>query len=210
MIRAIIAYDDFDENLGNYFEKSYNYINDVLSTLDFDIHSLDGSRCTEADMTELLPTINYEPFIFSAFCHGDDDGSCLVTGEDFVSHQNSTLFVNSLFYSTACHIGRNLSHILIANGTQAFIGYTQKSYAPQDENLEKIFVECELYALREFLTTGKTIEQAYKEMLLFMDENIKKLYDAEEYFDAGWLQKNRDYILCLPETSGLRNTDFII
>lgn len=213
MISTYVAYDDFDEHLGEYFDQSFQYFQSITQDLDYvTCLSLDGSKCTEAHVSEILKDVNGKPFIFTAFSHGREDGASLCAGEadEFVCEINSHLFANTLFYSTACSVGSLLGCDLTENhNCRAFIGYTDESFAPFDESFNNLFIECELHGLKEFLNSEKSIEEVYSEMLKKIDDTIDYLYANDEYIDANFLERNRQALIHLGKEKSWTRLDFM-
>lgn len=193
MIDLLIAYDDNDLVLGDYFETSHNQIAGA-GIENTTITSLRGLDCTEVNITDAINTFNGKSFVFVGLTHGDEDGETLLTDNDvFVSEQNAPCFKHSFFYSTACHIGRELKTHLLNGQCNCFIGYTDASYASYDE-FHDVYIDCENYSINEFFKTDKTIEQTYTEMKEYFLQKIEHYMTAGEILFAMELERN---MVCL-------------
>ncbi len=208
MINLVIAYDDNDSDLGEYFEDCFNSTRDVVSQLNsISYNSLRGLDCTEQNINARIQPLNHQSFIFVCFSHGDSSGECLLTqNEVFVSISNVTFFCNSFFYTTACCVALELGSNLINSNCFCFIGYNDSSWATY-EDFYPTYIACESYSLVEFLRTTKTIQQTFDEMQAYFDEQITLLYDQNEILVAMELERNRDCLVLLGNGS-LTSSDF--
>lgn len=193
MIKIVLAYDDNDSTLADYFEESYNnLIRSIQSANVKPTAVLRGLECTEANINAVVIPINENPFLFVGLSHGDESGCCLLTDNDvFISESNALSFSNSFFYTTACNVASILGQKLIANNCLCFIGCQWSSLATFDEFYD-VYIDCENYAIREFLNTTKTIQQTFEEMLIYFDGMIDKFTNEGEVLFAMELQNNKD------------------
>ena len=204
MINLVIAFDNQDSKLGRYFEDCRN---DILSLLDEQNHlvksilRMASNQCNEAYIDVVVSQLNPNPFIFVAYTHGTDDGlKC--NGTSFVSVDNCHYFANTLFYSTACLIGRKLASELIAKGCKTFIGFKDKSEVFECASYRQTFIECDNYALKMFLISDSTIGKAFDSMKVHYTSKIDRLMElGEDIFYIAALRENRDALVC----SGDRN-----
>lgn len=210
MINTIIAYDDSDLSLGEYFNKSYLYIKELESQSNISITEFDGNNCLESTITTSLQTHNNNNFVFVGLSHGSDDGLSLVGGDNYINPNNVASCLNSFFYSTACYIGKELGASLIGNGSKCFIGYIDESFAPVSDEFVDLFIECELHAIKNFYLSSKTIEVLYKEMIQFTDERIIELASGTDIIEAMALIDNRDRMVLLGDNANkqLSRLDF--
>lgn len=192
MINTIVAYDDIDGRLGNYFNKSYLHLDELKVQPNISITGISGSNCLENNINVVMPPLNQKNFVFVGLSHGAEDGLSLMGVDNYVNVNNANLFLNSFFYSTACHIGKELGKILLGHGCKCFIGYTDVSEAPLNEEHENLFIECELHALRNFYLTTNSIKVLYDEMIAFTDEKFIELASGNDILDAMALVRNRD------------------
>ena len=196
MISTIIAYDNADFEIGDYFNRSYLHVEELKNQTTISITELNGDNCFETNINSQIPLFNQNPFIFVGLSHGTDDGLSLRGVDYYVKENNANLFSNSFFYSTACHIGRCLGKILVSYDCKCFIGYKEVSEVPLVAAYEDLFIECELHAIKNFFLTTKSIQVLYDEMIAFTDEKIIELANVD-VLEAMALIRNRDYMVII-------------
>ena len=197
MINLFLAYDDNDQELGDYFEESYdNLLSETSNNTLVITNTLRGLDCSEANVN--VHTERYKPnsFIFVAFSHGNEE--LLRTGNEiFISVNNCHFFSKSLFYTSACECAVTLGPQLMAKGCLAFVGYN----GPVDvwEGYYEVFIECENYAIIEFMNSNKTIGVSFSEMKDKYNEAIDDLVlgNTEDKIVASLLVDNRDKLTLL-------------
>jgi hypothetical protein len=203
MIKIVVAYDDNDSALADYFEESYN--NFLLSMQAANVNPttvLRGLQCNEANINNAVNPLKANPFLFVGLSHGDETGNYLLTENDaYVSRDNSVNFTNSFFYTTGCNAGLDLRECLMQHGCTVFIGYTNNSKAPLNEDYNSLFIDCELYALKLFISSDSTIDELFNEMLNYTQTKIDWLFDKDEIVEAMDLQSNKDCMIIAGEGS---------
>lgn len=209
MIKVVIAYDDNDSALGDYFEESYdNLCHAIHATGDNQTIVLRGLDCDEANINSAVVPLNINPFVFVGLSHGDITGTYLLTESDnYVSPDNAVNFPNSFFYTTGCNVGLVLREALLENNCKVFVGYTDYSKAPLNEDYNSMFIDCELFALKQFMSTNNTLHQLFSEMLDYTQTQIDYLFAHDEIVEAMDLQSNKDCISIFGDGS-LRKSDF--
>ncbi len=208
MINIIIAYDDNDSELGDYFEISFNDINNTLSKIDdVKVKSIRGLDCTEDNVVEMIDSFEERLFGFVGLSHGID--SQLITDNDvYVDMDNLSHFNKSLFYSTACSSAVKLGKELIKNGCHSYVGFNQVTHATY-EDFYDIYTKCENYCLKDFLNSNNTIEESFNNMLVYFDEQIHLLDDeSDEILVLMELMEIRDSFV-LYGNKGLTKLDLI-
>lgn len=188
MINLVLAYDDNDSELGLYFEEGFNQINLNISQLNFiTLKSIQGLYCTLANTNGIVRALNHQPFIFVGLCHGSRKE--LVANEAFVDFDSSSNYNNSLFYTVACSSSYSLGKKVITEGGKCYVGYFGKSYATY-EDFNATYIECENYAINEFLRTDKTIGETFEEMKELFNDKIYEMYLSSEILVAMELERN--------------------
>jgi hypothetical protein len=204
MINIVIAFDNQNAVLGQYFEDCQKDFTDLLDEHNHLVKlcsKISTPQCNVAYIDIAIPRLNPNPFIFVAYMHGVDDG-LRCGGTSFVSVDNCRHFVNSLFYSTACLIGKKLAPELINNGCRAFIGFKEDSEVFQNASYRQTFIECDNYALKMFMTSDATIEQAFDSMKNHYTNKIDRLMElGEDPLFIGVLTANREALVCLGDKS---------
>lgn len=208
MIKIVVAYDDNDSALADYFEESYNNIlQSIQSAQETPTVVLRGLDCTETNVNSAVVPLNPHPFLFVGLSHGNSEQLGIdSTGEIFVSNKNSFNFINSFFYTTACKVGKNLGGHLISNGCLVFVGYNDTSYAAFSEEHDQVFIDCELYIIKNFLNTNKSIEELFNDMLAYTEEQIDNLTTKGDIVDAMLLQYNKNCIILLGDGKLTKNS----
>lgn len=211
MIKIVVAYDDNDSALGDYFEASYdNFHQSMQAANETPTTVLRGLECNEVSINDAVNPLKADPFLFVGLSHGDDTGNYLLTENDaYVSPDNSLNFTNSFFYTTGCNAGLYLRANLLQRGCKVFIGYTNNSKAPLNEDYNSLFIDCELFALKQFLFSDRTINELFNEMMNFTQTKIDWLSDNNEIVEAMDLQSNKDCMV-IDGNSSLTRLDFTL
>ena len=211
MIRIVVAYDDNDSALGDYFEESYNNFHRSMQAANATPTTvLRGLECDEVSINNAVNPLKADPFLFVGLSHGDDTGNYLLTENDaYVSPDNAVNFTNSFFYTTGCNAGLDLRANLLQKGCKVFIGYTNNSKAPLNEDYNSLFIDCELFALKQFLSSDRTINELFNEMMNFTQTKIDWLFENNEIVEAMDLQSNKDCMI-VDGNSSLTRLDFVL
>lgn len=198
MIEFIIAYDEENDSLGNYFNDCQQDITDLLeNNVNVTLQHIPSRQCNAAYIDIRISALTPNPFIFVAYSHGIED-ALKCKGDSFISLNNCHHFIHSLFYSTACLIGRELGNELITKGCKAFIGFIEKSTVSFVEQFQRTFIQCDNYALHAFMTMDNiTIGGAFEMMKDFYTSQIDRILELGDPICAGYLMKNRDALVCL-------------
>jgi len=209
MIKIVVAYDDNDSELGDYFEESYkNLLQAIHASNETPTTVLRGLECNEANVNNAVNPLKANPFLFVGLSHGDETGNYLLTENNtYVSPNNAVNFTNSFFYTTGCNSGLDLGENLLQYDCKVFVGYTDNSKAPLNEDYNSIFIDCELYALKQFLSSDLTINELFNEMLSYTQTQIDWLFAKDEIVEAMDLQSNKDCMMIFGDGS-LRNQNF--
>lgn len=192
MINTVIAYDDNDQELGDYFEECFQSLNIYLSQIDdVKLFHLTGLECTEDNLIETINLFDEDKFVFVALTHGND-AQLLTDNDILVDLENIDHLKLSLFYTTACDSAIKLGPKLIQNDCLSYVGYNQISFSTY-EDYNQIYINCETYCLREFLNSNLTLENCFNNMLEYFDQQIGLLsIDNDEILVAMELINNRD------------------
>ena len=213
MINFVIAFDNQNSELGQYFEDCKNDIVSILDEQSYLVKSssqIASNRCNLAYIDISIPQINSNPFVFIAYTHGIED--CLrCNGASFVSIDNSHHFKNSLFYSTACFIGRKLAPKLINNGCKTFIGFNDESKVLFENPVyKKAFIDSDNFAIKMFITSDVTIGQAFEAMKNHYSNKIYRAVElGEDPIFIGILEANKEALICLGDKN-LKKEDLFI
>lgn len=201
MINIVIAFDNQNAELGSYFEECKKDIVDFFNEQNGLVQlccEVPSPQCNAVYIDIRIPQLNSTPFIFIAYTHGIEDG-LRCGGDSFVSTVNSHHFTNSLFYSTACLVGRKLAPDLINKGCKAFIGYKEESEVFKNAIYKQTFIECDNYALKMLLTVpDATVGTSFAAMKNHFTNKIDRLQEIGEspLFIAS-LVANREALMCI-------------
>jgi len=210
MTKVILAFDNNDADLGDYFEESFTVLNANLSIVNgISIIPIRGLDCSEENIITNALTADNKPFIFIGLSHGNEQ-QLLTENEVYVDVENLFHFKYSLFYTPACSTAVVLGKKLIEIGCSSFVGCNMDTWATY-EDFNSIYIECENYCITEFLNSNCTIQEAFNNMLVFFDNQIDSLYDKsnDDILLAMELQHNKDSFVLYGNKS-LRSTDFDI
>lgn len=213
MINFVIAFDNQNASLGQYFEDCQK---DIVSFLDEHKHLIKSFspiptiQCNVAYIDTVIPLLNSNPFIFIAYAHGKDD-ALRCSGYSFVSKDNCHHFSNSLFYSTACLIGRKLAPELIDKGCKVFVGFNEETTVIfENPPYRRTFMECDNFAFKMFIISDSTIGQAFDAMKSYYTNRIDRAIElGEDILYISFLRENRDALLCLGDMD-LKKEDFFV
>jgi hypothetical protein len=200
MINIVIAFDNQNTVLGQYFEDCQTDIRMVLdeqTQLVISSTIVPSGSCNEAYLDQVIPQLNSYPFVFIAYTHGIENG-LRCNGSTFISKHNCIHFKNSLFYSTACLIGRELGPELINKGCRTFVGFNEESVVFDNATFRDIFLKCDNYALKLFMISDKTIGQSFEAMKQYYTSQIDRLMElGEDPVFIGSLTANREALICI-------------
>ncbi len=206
MINALIAYDDQDFDLGDYFQSSHgDIVNSINANQLVSITSIQGLNCTELNINTTIQGLNGARFIFVAIAHGNEE--VVAANEVFISNNNSADFTNSLFYSCACSNGHTLGRILVNAGCLTFVGYKDDVWVVEDYH--EIFYGCQNSGIKSFLIHPETIQVSFDKMIAHYTQEIDRLVagSIDDVVAASSLIGNRDCLVLLGNNN-LTHADF--
>jgi hypothetical protein len=212
MLNIVIAFDNQNVVLGQYFEDCQR---DIVALLDEQNHMVKlcslvpSAKCNVAYIDIAIPQLNSNPFIFIVYTHGlDEELKC--NGAAFITMDNCHHFANSLFYSTACLIGKKLAPELIKTGCKAFIGFKEETEVFKNSLYRQTFIECDNYALKMFITSNTSVGQSFDAMKNHYTTKIDRLVEfGEDPLFIGSLTANREALICLGDRD-LKREDFFV
>jgi hypothetical protein len=192
MINLLITYDDNDSKLADYFDANHQYVSLLVANMpDITVHAMRGLELSQTSLTNKISDFGSQPFLFAGYSHGNCD-QLLTDNGVYVCVDNSHLFKDSVFYTTACEVAAILGGELIAKGCSCFIGYADYSLAPTNETYNDLFIECENHALKRFITEDITYGEAFDSMLQKFDDEMMAMFEANEIITAMELLHNRE------------------
>jgi hypothetical protein len=201
MIGVIVACDDGDSALGDYFSECASDIESTLNDAQYNscgafVHAMRSDSCNYACLCDAVGSMNGKPFVFVAYTHGTDDG-LVVNDNYFLSDNNHNfMFRGSFIFSASCLVARKLGPSLVDNECAAFIGY-------KDEvNIligayRNFSVECCNVGLKLFFTENYTIQNMYQIMLRLITQKYEQLLRDNQLILASQLVNNREALILL-------------
>jgi len=213
MINIIAAYDDTDTQLGTYFEDCKKQLLSTLNKLNnpviYDISEIPSNNCNNKDIDSLLIKYTPNPFIFIAYSHGNEQ-ALYCRGNNYVEKNiNTYIFLNSLFYTTACSVGKELGDDLIDKGCSVFIGYKKEKIIFPEKIKQEISTLCDNAGIIEFLSNDITIYEAFKKMEDIYTQQIDNLINADDMLFAANLVDARESLVFFGKHN-LKKGDFFI
>jgi hypothetical protein len=197
MIELIIAYDNRDSDLGNYFDlcrsdlESFFAAGDVQHTL----HRVGEGNINQGYVDIYISSkISPKHFFFVAYSHGSQTALHSVSGRYVIEGINTTQFSNCFFYSNACSVGDRLGSDLVNNGCHAFIGY-KKEINKWINHTMPVFIECDNFGIKSFCRSDISAYEAYTDMYVKQTEEIDKLVESGDALAAADLRDARDSLI---------------
>jgi hypothetical protein len=198
MTNIIIAFDDKDENLGDYFSTCQSdisgFFSDHYQIIKKSPLLVPNEKCNQAYIDIEIARINPAPFVFIAYSHGNEHSLRCNKNSYVRKGSNTKQFTNSLFYTNSCLSGKELGIELVNNGCFAFIGYEEESNAFLNEEYYTISVNCDNSGLKTFFTDNIPVSIAFERMKSYYTNNIDK-YESIDPFFAAQLVKNREALV---------------
>jgi len=195
MITAFIAYDNLDQELGDYFEACGTACQAYLKEFnETDATIINGTTLNQVNVDIRLTANNSKPFLFLAYSHGKED-SLVATNQPYVkSGVNTSSFTNALVYTNACLAAKKLGPDLITAGAIAFVGYTETiNVLLHNEAMTSLCQHIDNYALILFLKQDKSIGQAVEDAKTFITRKALGFEDNTlSPLDAAELLRVRD------------------
>jgi hypothetical protein len=203
MVEVILAYDEDNNTLGQYFAYCYSDISQYFDGLQHGIVEIKGRILNSAYIDLELAKYEEIPFIFIAYSHGTNVS--LISDEEYLGiSSNLKPFSNSFIYTFSCSSGHTLGDHLIQNGARVFIGYKTEIHIIT--TYQQIFAECANEGMKHFLN-GDNIKLAFQKMKERHNQEIDNIY-SKNALVASTIRKNRDALIMRGEHSNWDITHF--
>lgn len=199
MIRILIASDDEDVKLGNYFKLCKK---DMLAVFDaeikdgklLEVNNIPSQNCNNAYLTIKFAELKEIPFLWISFSHGNEksikfNGSALIDAGD-----DNSLFTNTFFYTNSCLSGKYLGPDLIKQKCKVFIGYDNSVIAFKNDN-QDISLKCDTIGITSFLTSDFSAYQAFEQIRQYYTQQANKLFDFGDPLSSGLLINAREALV---------------
>ena len=192
MTNIIIACDDEDSRLGNFFKACADDLTVSFSN-NHVLETILSKTLNSAYLQIIIENISVSSFIICPYSHGISD-ALLCGSEKYIEKDiNMHLFSGSLFYSFSCFSSTELGVSLVKNGCKAFIGY--KNEASIWTTYQAVFVECANYAMKMF-EQGYSLLSAFNMMKEKHNQEVDKIYTTD-FLVASIIMENRDGLVLL-------------
>ncbi|MEA5258481.1 hypothetical protein VB264_11865 [Arcicella aquatica] len=203
MVKVILAYDEDNYTLGQYFAYCYSDISQYFDGLQHGIVEIKGRILNSAYIDFELAKYEEIPFIFIAYSHGTNVS--LISDEEYLGiSSNLKPFSNSFIYTFSCSSGHTLGNHLIQNGARVFIGYNKEIHIIT--TYQQIFAECANEGMKHFLS-GDNIKLAFQKMKERHNQEIDNIYSKNSLV-ASTIRKNRDALIMRGHQSNWDITHF--
>lgn len=190
----ILAYDNLDKTLGDYFTDCANEIRDsVNESLSQSIIEIFGEQLNIININHQLSLINDSGFIFCAFSHGTIKSLNAKKLPYIECGLNTSSLKGGLTYTNACLAGDTLGKEIISKGAKAFIGYKGEVNGIVHKDFRKISIRCDNYALILFLNKY-TLQESVEKAKDYFSSQIDLLYESSPLV-AALLLANRDSLI---------------
>lgn len=192
MPNIIIAYDEKDYPLGEFFKSCKEHLVNFLATKSFSVSAELGSdRLNDLAVSMIIEDL--ESFIFSAYSHGDKSSLLKAGASEYVSVQkNGLAFKGGFVYTFSCSSGLELGRDLISCNCHCFIGYNRTVYIWT--NHVPTFVECVNHGLIAFFN-GATSSNVINQMIEKYNEEIDRMSEIDAVVAADLVSNRRALVM---------------
>ena len=191
MVNSLIVFDENEEKLGYFFKLCREDLDTFFNDLVFEIDIV-SNGVFSIIIKAKTDNLKQEPFIFSAFTHGDNDSLLQDAHHPYITITDDlSSFDNSFIYAYACKSGDILGQEFINFGSKCFIGYNRTISIWN--TWMKPFVNTATYGLKLFYN-GSTVNDVYNKIKELYNEEIDKLY-KNDFVIASILMENRDALV---------------
>jgi len=197
MIKVVIAVDEKDKQLGDYFASCKQYFIAAINSIDeisSEISEISARNCRKEYLDITLSHLKEVPFIMVAYMHGNEK-QLIANGGVFLQVGNdNSYFKDTLFYTNSCSCGKYLGPDLIRYKCSAFIGYDQKVDVFLEDHRE-ISIKCDNFGIIAFLTQNITAHEAYEQMHTNYSIEVNKMRSFGNILGASVLVNARESLV---------------
>jgi len=199
MIEIVVAYDERDKKLGDYFESCKN---DLIATIEQlggiknTISEIPAKKCNRAYIDIALKHLKEISFLIIAYMHGTESQLIANNGAFVQVGDDNSFFKYSLFYTNSCLCGKLLGPDLITHQCHTFIGFDEEISALLGDNKD-ISIKCDNFGITAFLTQDITVFEAYDQMRTNYSQEITKMLSLGDILSAGVLVNAREALVFL-------------
>lgn len=194
MLKIIIAFDDQDEDLGEYFTACKTNIVEFLEEQQVNgfpleiVEVIDSRRCNPVYIDLKLDALRNQPLLFIAYSHGLPQ-ALRCKGESYIHSSNVHLLFNACLHTNACSSAKELG-LSFVDKEGIFIGFDKPVDALVSDinDAKQVSIDCDNYGIKySIVMREKTILETYQAMINFYDEKIGKL----DFFNASFLNDTK-------------------
>lgn len=195
MINTIIAYDNTDTDLGEFFEKCATKTKEFADS-SFNIIEINSQSLNDLYFQIKTDSVNKKAFLFISYTHGSETELLKNGITPFISDSiNTTCLKNSISYCFACNAGKKLGQVLINNGAKAFVGYKEEVKIQKFFNAFNSFIDCATSGII-FFFNGDDLLSSIRKMKNKYTDCMDQFY-LKDMLTASWFMEQRDSLILL-------------
>jgi hypothetical protein len=195
MINTIIAYDNADTDLGDFFEKCATNTKENADS-SFNILEINSQSLNDFYLQLKTDSVNENVFLFISYTHGSDTELLKNGKTPFISDSiNVSCLRNGIAYCFACNAGKKLGQALIDNGAIAFVGFKDEVKIQKFFNAFHCFIDCATSGIIFFLNgedLANSIVKMKEKYTLYLDQ-----FYLTDMIIASWFMEQRDSLVLL-------------
>ena len=177
MSKIIIACDESDHRLGDYFHRTNQYLMSFLEDYNFAFRNINSQNCHQAHIDNILENIK-KPLVFVSFSHGNSN-SLRCNGVAYLATDNIASLHTSFVYAMSCSAAAELG-ATFTEQKGVFIGFNKEIDAVISGDHVQKCIECDNSGIIfAFSNPDGTLKDAYKAMKKYYTNIIDKLYDMK-------------------------------
>lgn len=194
ILKIIIAFDDQDDVLGDYFTACKV---DIVGFLEEQqaggfpleiVDIIDSQHCHSAYIDQKLEACQNQPLLFIAYSHGLHH-ALRCNSVSYIHSDNVHLLFNACLHTNACSSAKVLGSTFIEK-EGIFIGFDEPVDALIGDNeAKRVSINCDNYGIKySIMMRDRTILETYQAMINYYDEKIVKL----DFFNAQLLSNTKE------------------
>lgn len=196
MIRILLAFDNIDFDLGQYFDSCRTDLIAIIDAENIDnikiqYSELDSYKCNSAYVLDAHENLSDLPFIMVAYMHGNKKAISANGGHFVIAGEDNNFYKNTFFYTNSCSSAKFLGPDLVKQGCYAFIGYSEATVAFKDDRSD-VSLKCDNSGLLLFLTQDITAFEAYNGMKQYYTQQSDRLFSIGDILASGLLINARE------------------
>jgi hypothetical protein len=194
MLKIIIAFDDQDEALGDYFTACKVDIVGFLEEQQAEgfpleiVDIIDSQYCHSAYIDQKLEAYQNQPLLFIAYSHGLPH-ALRCNSVSYIHSDNVQLLFNAYLHTNACSSAKMLGSTFTEK-EGIFIGFDEPvDTLIGDNETMQVSINCDNYGIKySIMMRDRTMLETYQAMINYYDEKIVKL----DFFNAQLLSNTKE------------------